>query len=50
MVHKVTAMSSEYEPPEVEEIGAVKDLTGGSPPGEGDNTSLDVNEPGVSAS
>jgi hypothetical protein len=49
MVHKDTLMSSEYEPPEVEEIGTVEDLTGGSPPGEGDNTMVDA-EPGVSTS
>ena len=35
-------MSSDYEPPEIEEIGAVENLTGGSVPGEADGTSLEV--------
>ena len=30
-------MSSEYEPPELDEIGSVSDLTGGNNPGEADN-------------
>jgi hypothetical protein len=41
-------MSSEYEPPEIEEIGAVENLTGGSVVGEGDGTSLEVPETSVS--
>ena len=35
-------MSSEYEPPEIEEIGAVENLTGGSVTGEEDNNPLRV--------
>ena len=35
-------MSSEYEPPEIEEIGGVEILTGGSNPGEADNNPLEV--------
>jgi hypothetical protein len=31
-------MSSEYKPPEIEEIGAVENLTGGSITGEADGT------------
>ena len=34
-------MSSEYEPPELDEIGSVSDLTGGNNPGEGDGTELE---------
>lgn len=35
-------MSSEYEPPEIEEIGAVENLTGGSETGEADNNPFKV--------
>ena len=34
-------MSSEYEPPEIEEIGAVENLTGGSITGDVDGTNLE---------
>ena len=37
-------MSSEYDPPEIEEIGAVEDLTGGSISGTEDNNPLEVPE------
>lgn len=33
-------MSSEYEAPEIEEIGSVEDVTGGSVPGTADGNSL----------
>ena len=49
MVHKLTLMSSKYEPPEIEEIGAVEDLTEGNPTGDGDNTDLDIG-PGIQTS
>ena len=35
-------MSSEYKPPEVEEIGTVENLTGGSETGEADNNPFKV--------
>ena len=41
-------MSSEYEPPEVEEIGTVESLTGGSEIGEADGTSLKVPDTDIS--
>jgi len=34
-------MSSEYEPPELDEIGSVSDLTGGNSPGEGDGLNIE---------
>ena len=33
-------MSSEYEAPEIEEIGSVEDVTGGSVPGTADGNTL----------
>ena len=33
-------MSSEYEAPEIEEIGSVEDVTGGSIPGSADGNTL----------
>jgi hypothetical protein len=41
-------MNSEYEQPEVEEIGAVENLTGGSEVGEADGTSLKVPDTDIS--
>jgi hypothetical protein len=41
-------MSLEYEPPEIEEIGAVESLTGGSEVGEADGTSLKVPDTEIS--
>jgi len=41
-------MSSEYEPPEVEEIGAVENLTGGSEIGEADGNTLKVPDTDIS--
>jgi len=39
-------MSSEYEPPELDEIGSVSDLTGGNNPGEADGLEVEpVNAP-----
>jgi len=41
-------MSSEYEPPEIEEIGAVENLTGGSELGEADGNEFKVPETEIS--
>ena len=41
-------MSSEYEPPEIEEIGAVENLTGGTISGTEDNNPFEVPETSVS--
>jgi hypothetical protein len=41
-------MSSEYEPPEVEEIGALEKLTGGSVTGEADGNTFEVPETEIS--
>ena len=41
-------MSSEYEPPEIEEIGAVENLTGGSISGEADGTPFRTPETDIS--
>ena len=39
-------MSPEYEPPELDEIGSVSDLTGGSNPGDEDGNQFQtVNTP-----
>jgi hypothetical protein len=41
-------MSSEYESPEIEEIGTVENLTGGSISGEADGTPLRVPDSEIS--
>ena len=41
-------MSSEYEPPEIEEIGTVENLTAGSISGEADGTPLRVPDTEIS--
>jgi hypothetical protein len=42
-------MSSEYEPPEVVEIGGVENLTGGSISGEADGTPFRTPDTEISA-